>query len=898
MENNWYKKSVKNVIEILGSSEFGISFDDAKKRLSQYGSNKLPEAKIENLFSIFFRQFKSPLIYILLLAGVIVLFLKEYNDAIIIFFVLIFNAVIGAIQEGRSRNTLLALQKFVEAVARVLRASKEFLIKDTEVVPGDILILEQGDKIAADARIVFSLGIKTDEAALTGESEPIIKTDEVLLDEKVLPSDQRNMVFKGTYVVAGSGRAIVVATGLQTQIGQISQKVATIDTEIPLQKDISKLSKIITIVVVLMVVMLFGYGLYLGKTPIEMFKLAVSLAVSVIPEGLPIVLTLVLANGVLRMSRRNALVKRLQAVESLGQTKIIAVDKTGTITRNEMMIEKIFVSGKTFEIGGVGYTPEGEIFIDSKSVDPLFFPELLLAGKISGFCANAHAFFSEDAGAWRTVGDPTEAAMAVFSEKIGFKKNYLDEEFPRIAELPFDHRVKMHVVVHKNKSEEFLTAVGAPESIIQRSDKIWKSNKSLKITDEDRGQIEKVFDEFSNAGYRVLAMAIAPDFKKKLESSNINGLTFVGFLAMRDPIRTEAALAIEKAQEAGVKIIMITGDHKKTAAAIARDAGIFKSGDIVMTGSELDQFNDSELVEKIAKASVFARVTPEHKFRIIEAFQKRGNIIAMTGDGVNDAPSLAAADLGVSMGRIGTEVAKEASDIILLDDNLGSIVAAIEEGRNIYKTIKKVILYLFSTNVTEIVIITIAMFLRLPIPLLAAQIIWLNLVTDSAMVIALGMDPKEEDLLTAKFKPSKNIIDREMIMRMIVMALPMIIGALFIFYKYLPIGLTSFSEIDLVKPWTITLSALAVFQWFNAWNCRHNRDSVFGKNIFSNVYLNGSFLIVLALQLFAVYNPFMQKILNTTALNLTDWVYIATMALSVILFEEARKLVVRKFKYV
>ena len=881
-ENRWYAKDLQTIFGVLNTSSLGLSQAEAQKRLDKYGPNSLPEPKTDSIFKIFLKQFQSPLIYVLLAAALIVFFLKEYTDAGIIFFVLLFNAGIGAYQEGRSRNTLLALRRFVETKARVLRAGREILIPDYQVVPGDILVLEQGDKIAADARIIESLGIKVDEAALTGESEPVEKIDTVLKEENLIPADQKNMLFKGTYAVSGSGRAVAVATGSETVIGRIAKQIAAIDTEIPLKKNIRQLSKIITIVVLLMVVMLFFYGLSLGKTTIEMFKLAVSLAVAVIPEGLPIVMTLVLATGGLRMSRRNALVKRLGAVESLGQTKVIAVDKTGTITKNEMTVEKVYINGKIFEISGAGYEPKGDIKFESKIIDPLSHPEIIFAGRISAFCSNANVFYDKENGLWRVAGDPTEAAMMVFAEKVGFQKNRLEEEFPKIAETPFDSKTKIHVMAHKIGSESLLTAVGAPETVLESSTKIWQEGSSVKITEEDKKQIEKVFDDLSGAGYRVLAMGTKQGATDKVNIMDTRDLVFVGFLAMRDPLRPEAREAILKARAAGVKIVMITGDHKKTAEVIARDAGIWKSGDSILTGLEIDAMSDNEFAYKISKTSVFARVTPEHKLRIIQAYKKRGEIIAMTGDGVNDAPPLAAADLGVAMGRIGTEVAKEASDIILLDDNLGSIVAAIEEGRSIYRTIKKVILFLFSTNLSEIAIIVLALFIGLPIPLLAAQILWINLVTDSFPVLALAMGPKERDLLTSKYKHSKSLIDRLLTTRMFIMALPMTVGTLFLFAVYLP---------NLTLAWTVALTAMVIFQLFNAFNCRHESDSIFNRNLFSNKYLNWALVLALGLQIIAVYAPFMQKIFHTTALGFSDWLYITAIASTVIVFEEIRKLI-------
>jgi Ca2+-transporting ATPase len=598
-------------------------------------------------------------------------------------------------------------------------------------------------------------------------------------------------------------------------------------------------------------------------------------------------MTLVLATGVWRMSKRNALVKKLQAVEALGQARIIAVDKTGTVTKNEMVIQKVYVDGKFFDIGGVGYEPMGEIRYENKIIDPPNHPELLLTGKIAAFCANARVIFLEEEKVWRVAGDPTEAAMLVFAEKLGFHKDELERDSPIIGEIPFDYKLKYHATVHRQDGQKFLSVVGAPEIILGLSQKIWRAGKSQHLPNEEKQKLESVFLSMSQEGLRVVALAETSDVPEILAPEEIKSLTFVGFFGMKDALRPEVKEAMQKATSAGIRVVMITGDHKVTAQAIAKEAGIYKEGDIILTGEDIDALSDAELSEKLSKTSVFARVTPEHKLRIIKAYKAAGEIVAMTGDGVNDAPSLVAADLGVAMGRIGTEVAKEASDIVLLDDNFGSIVSAVEEGRNIYKTIKKVILYLFSTSVGEVLTITGALFLGYPLPLLAAQIIWLNFVTDGFLDVALAMEPKEEGLLRGNFeRPKKYLVDKLMAQRMFVMAIPMMIGTLFLFKGYF--------ENDLTKAWTISLTTLAVFQWFNAWNCRHESKSIFQMNPFSNKFLVGATLIVISLQLLAVYHPLMQKFLRTTSLEFSEWLVIISVAASILFVEEIRKFFYRK----
>ncbi len=889
MQNQWYAKSISDVFEEVGSSQQGLSEQEAISRLKEYGSNKLPEAKPDGLFIIFLRQFKSSLIYILLLAGVVVFAMGEIIDGLIIFFVLIFNAIVGALQEGKAQNTLLALKKCTETRTTVLRDNQEIIVTDKDIVPGDVIILQEGEKVPADARVILSNNLKTDESALSGESVPAHKISEII-DREYLPvAEQKNIVFKGTNVLSGSGKAVVIATGINTAIGKIAKEIASIDTEIPLKKNIRYLSRAIIIVVVLLNVVLFIEGLMSGKGIKEMFITLVSLSISVIPEGLPIVMTLILATGVWRMSKRNALVKRLQAVGALGRAEIIAVDKTGTITKNEMVVQKVFVDNSFFDIGGTGYDPRGSIEADNKVIEPLNHPELIFAVKNAALCTDARVVFLEKESRWAIGGDPTEASLLVLAQKIGFHKNILEQEYPSAAEFPFDYRLRYRASVRKANNKNFLIVTGAPENILEMSKKIWHNGENCNFLEEEKEKLKNIFEEMSAEGLRVVALGINNSPPKNISADKIKEVTFVGFFGMKDALRPEVPAAMARAISAGVRVVMITGDHRITAKTIAKEAGIYKAGDEIITGNELEKMSDEELAERISGVSVFARVSPEHKLRIIKAFKATKKIVAMTGDGVNDAPSLVSADLGVAMGKIGTEVAKEASDIVLLDDNFGSIISAIEEGRSIYKTIKKVILYLFSTSFGEVLTIAGALFLGFPLPILPVQIIWLNFVTDGFLDVALAMEPREKNLLLEKFKkPNKYLFDFLMAQRMLFMALPMMLGTLFIF--------KGLFQADLVKAQTMSLVVLAVFQWFNVWNCRSEDKSIFKSNPLSNRFLAAATIIVVSLQLLAVYNPVMQKILHTSPLNGYDWLLIILIASSVILIEEIRKLAYRFWK--
>ena len=877
MSNNFNTQSLANVFEKLKTSEQGLSAEEAKKRLEEYGPNKLPEIKADSLAIIFFRQFQSPLIYILLGASTVVFFTGEKDESFIILAVLLFNAIVGTFQEGKAQNTLLALKNFVETKATVFRDGIDHIVSDAEVVPGDILSLEEGEKIPADARVILSYDMRVDESALTGESEPVHKTE----------NEGENTLFKGTHIVAGHGTAVVIGTGLNTEIGKIAKEITVIDSEIPLKKNIRDLSRIIVIAVIVICTILFTVGILSGKSAVEMFSTIVSLSVSIIPEGLPIVMTLVLAGGVWRMSKQNVLIKKLQAVETLGQARIIAVDKTGTITKNEMMVQRVYVDGKTFTISGIGYEPKGEISLNDTGIDAVNHPELLLIGKIASLCSGARVLYSEETKTWRISGDPTEAAVLVVSQKLGFHKDELLHESPLLSEIPFGYQHKYRAVLNQEKNRHFLSVLGAPEVILSVSKKIWHEGKEQVMTEGDRKEIESVLLSLSQKGLRVVAVAERHLTSETIKTENIHDMVFVGFLGMKDTLRPEVSDAMKKAMMAGMRVVMITGDYEITAKAVAIEAGIFNEGDTILTGREIDILSEKELSEKLEKTSVFARVTPEHKLCIINAYKLRGEIIAMTGDGVNDATSLVAADLGVAMGKIGTEVAKEASDIILLDDNFGSIVSAVEEGRGIYKTIKKVILYLFSTNIGEVLVIAGALFMGIPLPILPAQIIWLNFVTDGFLDVSLAMEPKEKGLLTGGFERSKKyLIDKLMAYRMAFMAIPMAVGTLYLF--------TDYYQTDIAKAWTISLVTLAVFQWFNAWNCRSEHQSIFTTNPFSNKYLVGATGVVILLQLFAVYHPTMQKILHTAPLTASEWGASIAVAFSIVVVEEVRKFFYRK----
>ena len=883
----WHQYT-KNQIEteLKTSVLTGLSESEAKKRLLEQGPNLLPARPPESWLVIFARQFKSPLIYILVACSVIIFLLGEISDAIIIAVVLLVNAIIGTVQEGRAGKILENLKKLSSAEATVLREGREVIVPEAEVVLGDVLMLLEGQRVVADARVIFCNNLRLDESALTGESGPVPKRDAVLPEEKLHPGARHNMIFKGTAVLAGFGQAVVVGIGKNTEMGKISQALLLPEEEMPLQKNIKILSKWIIYFVFAMSAGLFFLGVYSNIPPREMFAVVVSLALSIIPEGLPVILTLILAHGVWRMSKKNALVKKLQAVEALGQANILAVDKTGTITENQMVVKELYVGRKIYQITGNGYEPKGQAYLGGALV--LDNPDITMVATIAGLSGKATVQFMEQAEVYKISGDPTEAAMLVLAEKMGFSKEQLLLHYEETAEIPFESKNKHHAVFYNHEGRIFCAVSGAPEIILEHSTHVLENGASSALKAADHKQLSEVLEEFAGKGLRVVAFGYKY-LPKSYALDNIDDLIFGGFLGIEDAIRPQARAAVLAAEEAGLKVVMITGDLRATAKAIAKEAGIFKAGDEVITGSQLSELAESSLAEKLDRVSVFARVMPEDKMQIIKAYKQAGHIIAMTGDGVNDAPSLVAADLGVAMGKIGTEVAKAAADIVLLDDNLQSIVTAIKEGRVMRANIKKALQFLFSTSLGELLTISISLLLRLPLPVTAVQILWLNLITDPLSGAALALEKEEGDVLDRReFGLGKFFVDAESLVHMAVIGLIMAAGAIYIFNLYY------FS--DPVKAQTMALTLLAVFQWYNSFNCRFSRQSIFHKRIFSNKYVWLALGVNFILQLLAVNSAWFNKFLKTAPLNLSDWLTVFALGFAVILADETRKWFLRRKK--
>lgn len=933
-----YTKDVQTVLSDLKTSTHGLTVYQVGESAKTYGANILPEAPKTSRFTIFLRQFQSSIIYILLVAATVVYILGEHIDASIILAVLIINAIVGTIQEGKAEDTLAALKNFATTTSTVIRDGVEDSIPDTELVVGDIMVLREGDKVGADARLIQITNLLMDESSLTGESEAVEKILEKIEDTASLATEsfkQRNMVFKGTTIQGGFALAVVTAVGVDTVIGNISGELSAITTEVPLKESIKKLSRWIILMVLLVGAFTFFIGLLKGYSVTSMISIVIAMSVSAIPEGLPITVTLILAAGVYRMGKKNALVKKLQAVEALGHADVIATDKTGTLTMNQMMIQQVFSGGTLYDVSGVGYEPKGTLTKDETyvsgqdvsnqngfnqdsldvgnigdkmrtTIDAKLHNELVVLGKISALVSNSPIVYDESKQIWKRVGgDPTESALTAFSQKLGFLKEEILGEMPLLAEVAFSSDTKYHAVLHKDGVDTFYAVAGAPEVILYKCGQYLKNEKNHDMTIGEREQIEKAIQTMAGQGLRVIALATKKNPPKYAEEvGKLPELVFVGLVGISDALREGIFESVQQAQNAGITIVMITGDYIETAKAIAEKAGIYRTGDVALTGDDLASLTDDRLREVLPKVTVFARVTPEHKFKIVQLYRSLGKIIGMTGDGVNDALSLAAADLGIAMGKTGTEVAKEAADIILLDDNFKSIVSAIEEGRYIYHSIKKVITYLLATSVAEICIIVGALIAGYPLALQPSQIIWLNFITDGFLVLALAMEQNfaiskggpsaGANILKRPDSKSKSLITRSMQIRIVITALTMMIGTLAVFVAYLGSNPAGDGTTDYMKATTMALTVLAVFQWFNAWSCRSEHHSIFSIPLFSNIYLVWSTGIILILQLLAVYWVPLQFILKTVPLNGVEWLVVFAVASSVIVVDEVRKLIQRQ----
>jgi Ca2+-transporting ATPase len=883
-ETNWHALEVRDAFKRLDTQEEGLPQDVAARRLLEYGPNELQAAHHISPWEILFEQFKNVLIIILLIATALSAFLGEGVDAIAIAVIVVFAVVLGFIQEYRAERAIEALREMAAPTAAVLRNGEEEEIPAREVVPGDVLILRAGDKIPSDARLIESVNLQVEEAALTGESVPIEKHIQPITTAAATAiGDRKNMVYGGTAVTYGRGRALATSTGMKTEFGKIAQMLHTVESgKTPLQENLDKVGHALARAAFIIVAVIVAFGLFRGQPFIEMILFGIALAVAVVPEALPAVVTISLAIGVQRMVKRNALVRRLPAVETLGSTTVICSDKTGTLTKDEMTVRKIYVQGETLDVSGAGYEPHGQFSIAGNLVEPSESLKHLVRG--ATLASDAHIVHGESDNRWHVKGDPTEGALVVAAAKAGFRKIELDKTYPRVNEIPFTSETKRMTTLHTMDDRVVAFSKGAPEMILDSCTKQLTAEGESPLTAQDREQILDVARNMAGEALRVLAVARRTD--THIEAAE-QEMTFLGLLGMIDPPRPEAKKAIQTCEEAGIKVVMITGDHPLTAQAVARELGLLKNGRVV-TGAELEAMSDEAFDREVETIEVYARVSPAHKLRVVGALQNKGHIVAMTGDGVNDAPALKKADIGIAMGITGTDVTKEAAAMTLTDDNFASIVAAVEEGRGIFGNIKKYLMYLLSSNIGEILLMAGATLLGMPLPLATVQILYINLATDGLPALALSVDPPESDLMRrAPRDPRTGIFTRPVIILMVIGGVWLAIANLIMFYWAMNSGRSA----DEAR--TMTFVSVVLFEFFKAYSFRSDRNSIFRKS-FENKWLNIAIVWELVLLSLIVYLPVLHPVFGTFSLTLTDWIIISILSITVIPVLEIAKWMQRR----
>jgi len=875
---SWWQLDVERVAKELGTSlTSGLSSSDAAARIEKYGRNQLKEAPKRPAWAIFLDQFKDFIIWVLIGAAIVSGFLQEVVDAVAIIAIVILNAILGFVQEYRAEQSLAALKKLSSPTSKVVRGGQTQVIGSEELVPGDLIELEAGDSIPADGRITWlTSNFSTQEASLTGESTPVIKTAAVLEEPEAPLADRANMTYLGTSVASGRARAVVAETGMQTELGKIAGMIQEIEQEVtPLQKKLEQFGKWIVYLCFVLVAIVFTLEWWRGGAMIDTFLTAVSLAVAAIPEGLPAVVTIALALGVQRMVARHALIRRLRSVETLGSATVICSDKTGTLTKNEMTVQAVYAGDRLFKVTGIGYTPTGEFLLEDRKANPKDYPDLMQTLRVGVLCNGAQ--LNEQEGVYRIVGDPTEAALLTVAAKAEVWKQQEEWGFPFVDELPFDSERKKMTIVRKADDRRVAFIKGAPDVLLADCVSIQFNGAVRPLTAEDRKRIVAVNNSLTDQAMRVLGVAHrdlgTSDAKPDVETTE-KELTFVGLVAMIDPPREEVKQAIKECMSAGIKTVMITGDHKNTAAAIARQLGFFGEGSLALSGEELDRWSQGQLEDQVDKIPVYARVSPEHKLRVVRAWRARHDVVAMTGDGVNDAPAVKEADIGVAMGITGTDVTKQVSDMVVTDDNFASIVAAVEEGRGIYDNIQKFVHYLLSCNAGEILVMFVSSLIGLPVPLLPIHILWINLVTDGLPALALGVDPVDPEIMKRQPRPpDEPVITRERGLLMLAQ------GAFIAACSLIAFSFVLFVEDEgIERARTAAFVVLACSQLFHAFNCRSRTESLFKIGVFTNDKLLLATGISFVLQMAVVYTPPLQMVFKTLPLSLLDWVLVVGLS--------------------
>jgi Ca2+-transporting ATPase len=889
-QGNWHARAADSVLAALSSSSDGLSKSEARERLREHGPNALPEAAKQSAWMRFLMQFHNVLIYVLIAAAVLTALMQHWIDTIVIAGVVIINSIIGFIQEGKAEKALEGIRNMLSLEARTIRDGQKRSIDAKELVPGDIVLLESGDKVPADMRLIQVRNLKVEESPLTGESVPVEKNPEAL-DTHVLLGDRVNMAFSGTMVTSGRATGVVVATGSQTELGKINELMQGVQTlKTPLLRKVDHFGKVLSVIIGALTVLFFGIGYVFHDYPLnELIMAVIGLAVAAIPEGLPAIMTITLALGVQRMAAKKAIIRRLPSVETLGSVTVICSDKTGTLTRNEMTVQALAVGGKQFTVTGTGYAPEGEIREAEseravKAAEEPGLRELILCGQL---CNDAELI--EEGGHWTLQGDPTEGGLLTLAKKAGD----LSTKSKRLDTLPFESDHKYMGTLHIDEDGQKTAWVkGAPERLFERCSRAWHPDGTVDI---DTAAWKERMEEMAARGLRVLAAAYKPLGKdsdvESIDHHTIEkDLVLLGLYGMIDPPRPEAIEAVEVCKEAGIRVKMITGDHALTASAIARELGL-EAWEKPITGAELEAMNDEELAEAAVSCDVFARTSPENKLRLVEALQSRGEITAMTGDGVNDAPALKRSDVGIAMGVKGTEVTKEASEMVLADDNFATIARAVREGRTIYDNLRKAILFILPTNGAQSLVVMAAIMVGMAMPITPVQILWINMVTAVTLALALSFEPSERGVMRRPPRdPAAGILDRLFLWRLAIVSI-ILAGFSIAFYQMMVRG--GFSN-ELAT--TVAVNTLAFGQVFYLFNCRSLNDSIFHQGFFSNRVAWLTVGILVALQMLFTYVGFMQTLFGTEGIPLILWPKILIAGVVVFAVVEAEKAVLARLQ--
>jgi Ca2+-transporting ATPase len=886
----WHRRSAEDALAQLGSVAAGLSAQEAAKRLAADGPNELQEGPRISPLRMFLSQFKSLIIWLLIGAGVVSAVLGERLDAIAILSIVVLNAAIGFYQEFNAEKSIAALKKMTAPLAKVRRDGNVTSVPAAEIVAGDILALEAGDVVAADARLLAAASLRCIESALTGESEAVRKQPATLEADDLPLGDRENMVFMGTSVTAGTGQAVVVATAMKTELGRIASLLgeAEADQGTPLQRKLDSFGRVLVWVALGIVALLFGLGLLRGTAPMEMFMTSVGLAVAAVPEGLPAVVTVALSLGVLRMARRRALMRKLAAVETLGSATVICTDKTGTLTVGEMTVRALYVAGQRYEVTGEGYGPVGEVRVEGQPVAaPHQAPLLDLASVLLG-CNNSH--LTETDGAWKTVGDPTEGALLVAGAKAGGDRQRLERELPKQHEFPFDSDRKRSSTVRRMPDGKLRAFVnGAPGVLLERCTQIYTRDGIRPLTDLDREQLLAQTSAMAKNALRVLGSAwrdLDPPLPADLAADAVEReLVFIGLSGMYDPPRPEAKAALAKCHTAGIRVMMITGDHPETAAAIAREIGIAAADDKAVAGVELDHLSDEDLRRRVPDIAVFARVTAEHKLRIVRALKANGAVVAMTGDGVNDAPAIAGADIGIAMGQAGTEVTKQAADMIITDDNFATIIAAVEEGRGIYANIRKTLQYLLAGNTGELLLITVCVVGGLPMPLLPIHLLWINLVTDGLPALCLATEPIDPDVMKRHPRhPTERITNRSFLRTMFLTGALSAAVTLAVFLYVLTTGTLEAAR-------TYAFAVLVFDELLRSFGARSETKPVWRMALFSNLNLVIVVAVSIGFQIWSQHSALLGRFLKTSTVPYLDCLLLLALGAIPLLVLEGVKIV-------